>query len=496
MNLKAKTIQGVGWSGISQFIRLLFHFITTVILARLLTPEDFGLLAMTVVFTNFVMIFNDFGLTAALIQHKKTNEEHYSSIFWVNISTGFILTLLVIALAPTIANFYNETRITAIVSVLALTFFISSFGIVQNALFAKKLNFKSLATIEVLAVLISGIMAIILAFSEFGVWSLVWQQIVYSFIATILLWKFSNWRPKFLFKWQRVKELLGFGMNLIGFSFVNYFSRNFDNLLIGKFLGSTSLGFYNLAYKLLLFPLSNISQTIGRVMFPSLSIIQNDKNRVCSAYIKTVRYIATITFPLMFGLLLTAPQCIRIVFGSQWERSIFLVQVLALVGLTQSIASTVGWIYQSQGRTDIMFQWGIFSSFIVSVAFIIGIRWNIEGMTVAYALAGLLLLYPNFVIPFKLIDLKFIYFIKQFKSIFLAALGMGGTIFTLNTFVRTFIETSDLIIFVSSVIIGLISYISLLFVLDKSLCYEIFCLFKQLSYSCKLNLKNCRPKKL
>ena len=480
MNLEEKTIKGISWSGISQFIRLLFHFVTIVILARLLTPEDFGLLAMTVVFTNFVMIFNDFGLTAALIQHKETNEEHHSSIFWVNILTGFILTLLIIALAPIIANFYDEVRITAIVSVLALTFFISSFGIVQSALFARKLNFKSLAIIEVLAVVVSGIMAIIFAFSGFGVWSLVWQQIVRNLITAILLWKFSSWRPRFLFKWKRVKELLGFGMNLVGFGFINYFSRNFDNLIIGKFLGSISLGFYNMAYQLLLFPLNNISNTIGRVMFPSLSIIQNDKEKVRNSYMKATRYISTITFPLMIGLLVIAPQLIRVVFGLQWERSIFLVQSLALVGLLQSIGTTVGWIYQSQGQTKVMFRWGLFSSIIITVSFILGLRWNIEGIAISYVIAGLILTYPNFAIPFKFINLKFTHFVKQFKLIFFASMGMGVIVYASNIFMDSMLVVNDPIILVVAIFTGIISYLSILFILDKPLCCEILSLFKRL----------------
>ena len=480
MNLKTKTIQGVGWSGVSQVIRLVLHFIVIAILARLLTPNDFGLLAMTVVFTGFMMVFCDFGLTAALIQRRKITEEHLSSSFWINVLTGFILTLLLIFLTPIIANFYNESRLTLIISTLSLTFFISSFSIVQTALFTRKLDFKSLAIVEISAVLISGVIAVTLAFSGFGVWSLVWQQLIFVFVRVIFLWKLSNWKPKFLFKWQRFKELLGFSLNFTGFSFINYFSRNFDDLLIGKLFGSISLGFYNLAYQLLLFPLNNISQIIGRVMFPSLSVIQNNKDKVRCSYTKATRYIAIITFPLMIGLLVIAPQFIRVVFGLQWERSIFLVQVFALSGLIQSIGATVGWIYQSQGRTDIMFRWGLFSSIIVIIAFILGLRWNIEGVAVSYMIAGLLLVYPNFAIPFKLINLKFSYFVKQFKSIFLATTGMGGIIFALSVFMNNILGTSDLIILVSAVTVGMVSYVSILFVLDKSFCHEILYLSKQL----------------
>jgi PST family polysaccharide transporter len=336
-----------------------------------------------------------------------------------------------------------------------------------------------------------------MAFSGFGVWSLVWQQVISSFVIVIFLWSFSNWRPKILFRWQRVKELLGFGLNLTGFSFVNYFNRNLDNLLIGKFLGSAPLGFYNLAYQLLLFPLSNISSVIGRVMFPSLSAIQDDKSSVRYIYIKATRYIAAIACPLMMGLLVVAPQFIMVVFGSQWERSIFLVQILALVGLTQPIGATVGWIYQSQGRTDIMFRWGIFSTVVYAMAFIIGLHWNVEGVVIAYAIAGYLITYPAWAIPFKLINLKVGYFIKQFKSIFLATIGMGGIIFAIRLFMKTSMGTTDLVTLVLTAVVGAVSYAGLLFVLDKSLYHEVFQLLKQLKPSPldETHQGNCDSKK-
>jgi len=482
MNLTTKTVQGVGWSGTSQIIRLLLHLGIIAILARLLTPNDFGLLAMVIVFTNFVMIFRDFGLGAALIQYKKLTEEHLSSIFWINVFTGFLLTLLLAALAPVIAYFYGENKLTPIAIVLASTFFISSFGIVQTALFKKELKFKHLAIIEILAVVISGSVAITMAFSGFGVWSLVGQQVIFSFVMVNFLWSFPGWRPKILFQWQKVKELFGFGLNLTGFNFINYFNRNLDDFLIGKFLGSALLGFYNLAYQFLLFP-SIISSIIGRVMFPSLSAIQNDKSKTRYAYIKATRYIAILSFPLMMGLLLLAPQFIMVVFGPQWGRSIFLVQILALVGLVQSIVTTIGWIYNSQGRTDIQLRWGIFATIIVTAAFIIGLHWNLEGVVIAYAIAQIILLYPALAIPFKIINLKVGYFVKRFKTIFLATAEMGGIIFIISFFMKNILGASDIVILILTTLIGIVTYAGLLFILDKSLYQEVFQLLKQLKPS-------------
>lgn len=478
MTLTKRTIKNVGWSGVSQAIRLLGQFAITAILARLLTPKDFGLIAMVVVFTNFVTVFRDFGLAAALIQREEPTEEHLSSMFWLNILTGLILALVLSALAPTIANFYHEDKLVLIIIVLASTFFTSSFGIVQNALFMKELNYKSIAIIWTLAVIISGAVAVILAYNGFGVWSLVYQQVVSSIFLGFLPWAFCKWKPKFLFRWRKIKELLGYGLHLTGFNLVNYFSRNLDNLLIGKFLSSTSLGFYNFAYQLMTFPLNSISSTIGQVMFPSLSIIKNDKEKVRNAYLKATSYIAVVTFPLMLGLLAIAPQFIRVIFGAQWERSIFLVQILAIIGLIQSISTTVGWIFQSQGRTKIMFWWGIITTVILAGAFVLGLRWDIEGVAIAYAVTVILLTYPSFLITFKLIDLRFSQFIKQFRFIFLSAAVMGGVMFGLRLVLENTMWAKDLIILILTIILGIISYIGLLLILEKTIFKEVFQLIK------------------
>jgi len=480
MNLTTRTIHGIRWSVTSQVVRLFIQFGITAILARLLVPDDFGLVAMVVVFANFAVIFRDIGLASAVVQRERLTEEHLSSGFWLCILVGLFLALALSLSAPIISRFYGDARLQPITIALAFTFFISSFGIVQTALLTRELNFKALAIIEILGIVISGVVAVFLAFLRFGVWSLVWRQIVASIVTVVLLWSVSKWRPKFVFSWKRLSELLGFGLNLTGFNFVNYFNRNLDNLLIGKFLGSLPLGFYNLAYRLLLFPLGNISSVIGKVMFPSLSAIQSDKARVRLAYQKGTRYIAVVTFPLMVGLVILAPQFVRVVFGPQWDRSIFLVRVLASVGIWQSVSSTVGWIYLSQGRTDVLLKWGLFSVCVYATSFTIGLRWNVEGVAVAYAVTALLLTYPGLAIPFRFIDLHVAHFVRQFGSIFSAAVGMSGIVLALRIVLKDAAGISDWMTLVVSVTVGVASYTGLLLVLDRKMCQEIFQLLRHL----------------
>lgn len=469
VGLRTKTVKGIFWTVASQLIRLVVGFVTLAILARFLAPSAFGLMAMAAVFANMFIILNDLGLPSAIIQKKDVTEEHLSSSFWLNLLEGTLVTVILIALAPLIAKFYSNNDLTMIIIVLSFIFAISSIGMIQSAIFSKMLNFKTLAIIEIASSVSAAGVAIVLAVCGFGVWSLVAQSLVSTVIMSMMLFILSKWKPKLIFRWQPVRELLSFGLNLFGFNIVNYLSRNLDNLLIGKVLGARQLGFYDIAYRLLLFPVANVSAVIGRVMFPALSVIQNDKEAVRSAYIRATRYIGTITFPLMAGLIVLAPQLVRVAFGTKWERSIFLIQVLAVVGLLQSIATTRGWIFLSQGRAKALFRLGLALAAVYAFAFLIGLHWNVEGVAVAYAIAVILALYLGYAIAFRYIDLRFWHFARQFLTIALAAGGMASVILGLRFLLEKVWRAGDLTILIVGVVSGSATYLGLLLLFDKGL---------------------------
>jgi len=473
MSLKHRTTRGIGWTFASQVTRLVVTFTVTAILAHLLSPRDFGLMAMVVVFMNVFLVMNDMGLPAALIQKKEITEEHISSAFWLNLAEGLVLTGILALLSPVIAGFYGRSALTAIVLVLSTTLFISSFGMIQLALFSKDLDFKLPAVAEIISVVLSGGVAVAMAYGGSGVWSLVGQAVSYSVLLAALLWFMSGWTPKFIFRWSAAWELLSFGLHLMGFGLVNYFNRNLDNLLIGKFEGAATLGFYNLAYRLLLFPLQSISTVIGRVMFPALSTIQDNKEKVRQGYISANRYIATITFPLMTGLAILAPQFVRVFFGIKWDRSIFLIQVLAFAGLFQSVETTVGWLFQSQGRTDILLKWGIFSAAVCAGAFGIGLLWSAEGVAVAYLIVELLLLWPTLWLAFRLIDLKVFRFMRSLFTIALATAGMAVVTLGVRLALEKLVKAGDLVTLLVSAVVGTVTFVLLLLALDRPLVREL-----------------------
>lgn len=472
MTIEQKTIGGVKWSGISQFMRIGTQGITSVILARLLLPEDFGLLGMAIVFTGLVAIFNDMGIGSALVHKQDLNQKNLSSIFWFNLLIGALAMSILILAAPLIARFYDQNSLTSMISVMSISFLFTSLSMVQNSLLLKELRFRKLTLLELTSTISASLLGISLAYLGYGVWSLVWQNVSMTFIYAALVWITEHWTPKLHFNWGDIKTIIGFSANLSGFSLLNYFSRNADYLLIGKFLGATALGYYTLAYTMMLFPLSNISSVLSKVMFPALSQIQHDNSKFKLFYLKSTKYIAFVSFPIMLGLFAIADEFVLVVFGTKWVPVIFLIKVLSIVGLVQSIVTTVGSIYLAKGRTDWMFRWGIFASTIAVGAIIIGLRWGINGVAVCYAIATLLLIYPNFAIPFRLIDLRFTDFVLNLKKEIATSLIMFAIVMVIVTIQRYYLISSGIIL-ANGILIGVMSYLIAVITFNKSTYKEL-----------------------
>jgi O-antigen/teichoic acid export membrane protein len=451
------------------------------ILARLLTPNDFGLIAMVLVFSNFVAIFSGVGLPSAIVQKQEVSDETLSSTFWISVGVGALLTFALAVAAPLIAAFYSQPRLIPIVVFLSTTFFIASFSNVSYGLLQKRMNFKALAIIGVCATGISGTIGVFLAFSGYGVWSLAWFTFLGSVLTAVFTLIYARWVPHFLLGLQHMKGLLGFGANFTGFSFVNYFAQNMDNLLVGRFLGSVALGFYNLAFNLLVLPVSSISDVVGRVMFPALSIIQHDKQLVRKTYVTANRYIAAVSFPLMIWVLVAAPQLIRVIYGPKWISVIPLIQIFALAGLEQSIETNVGWIFLSQGRTDVLFKVGIFTTVLLVIAFVVGLPYGVEGVVLAYTVAIYLKAYPVFFISFRLIDMTVTHVLAPLWSVTLAALTLGIVAFLLQISLEKLGVTQDLTILAVVTAASLLTYSVVLFLLDKELLSGIVRLLGQLT---------------
>ncbi len=470
-DLKNRSVTGVKWSTLSQVFRQGAQLITTLILARLLAPSDFGLLGMAVVVTGFIAIFKDLGTSAAIIQKQDLSKELLSSIFWLNAGFGFLSTAVVFLGAPLGGLLYKNPQVVPVLRVLSVSFAISGVSILHQSLMERSLNFRALGKIEITAVFCSSFAGIGFALLGGGVWSLVVQSLTLVTVTTILLWFSSRWRPSLIFRWREVKSVSSYSLNLTGFSIFNYFSRNADYFLIGRYLGAENLGYYTLAYRILLFPLQNISAVIGRVMFPVYSSIQDDNRRFGEIYLKVAATIGFISFPLMAGVFILAKPFVLTVFGAKWEAVILLIMILAPVGLFQSIGTTVGAIYQAKGRTDWMFRWGVGTGLLLIAVFIMGLRWGITGVAGGYAIAVLLLSYPQFAIPFRLINLKVLQLAKTLAPSFANSVLMAFSLLFIKSLFPH--DSEEGITFTLCVISGIAIYLLLSAIFNKKQLEEL-----------------------
>jgi len=416
---------GVLWSGISQAGRVLLQTGALVLLSRLLPPTDFGLLAMASVVTALVNLLRDMGTASAVIQRDVLESELLDTVFWFNIGLGITLGVLVALLSIPIAAAFNQPRLAGVLTTLALSFPIASSAAVHQALMERGLQFRTLARIEISSALLALAVAAVAALSGLGVYSLVLNALIATVISTVQLWFASSWRPTLRWDREQLRQLRGFSGNLVSFQLLNYFARNADTMLIGRFLGAADLAWYNMGYKLMLFPLTNLSAVVFRSLFPVLSRQQKDVASFGSLYLRATGTIALFTAPLMAGIWVLRKPFVEVFFGEKWLPVADVLGWLAPIGWMQSVLSTVGLIYLGVGQTRTMMRWGVFASAMTLLGFVVGLQWGYLGVARSYVVVNLLLFYPGFAIPLRMLGLHFTDLLKSIAPQLLTAIMMA-----------------------------------------------------------------------
>ena len=424
-NLRRRTVSGVSWSAVAQLVTQCFTWAISIIVARLVGPRAYGLIAMAAVFSGFAMLFSDLGLSAAIIQRANLEKKHLDTAFWINIASGVLMTVLMAGLAPVIAAFYREPRLIWITIISALQFTLVSINVVEQALIRREMRFRALAGIQITSTVIGGTIALSMAFAGMGVWSLVAQPLCSSSIRVLLFWRVAQWRPSLSFDIEAGKELFGFSGYVLASYIVQYWARNADNLLVGRLIGAQALGIYSRAYTMMLLPVNQITTVVSGVVVPALCSIQKDMVRVKRSYLRAVRILSLITFPVMTGLFVTSEQLILVLLGREWLGVIPIFKILCGVGLLQSITGTSRWIYHSQGRTALMFKMSVTGSLGCIVAFLVGIRWGVLGVAWAYCIFCLIWWYPVWTTCSGIIGLSFSKMVKTLLPCFVCAAVMG-----------------------------------------------------------------------
>ena len=393
MNLQQETIRGILWSGGTSAVTTALNFVTVAVLAHLLSPGDFGLMGMVLAVIGFVTLVGDLGLGSAVIQTKDLTPSHCSTFFYLNVLLGTLLSVIVYVLGPPLALFFGRSELTPLVRSISFILVFLTCGSTFRTLLQRDMKFKNLAVVDMIGTLAYGIVSIVLGFKSFGVYSLLGGFAARQFIELAVLWTLVRYKPVPVFRPKEILHLVRFGTYVLGERLLNYGNRNLDNILIGKILGADALGYYSLAYQLMFVPTSKISQVIGKVTYPVFSKIQDDDERMRRGYLAMIRYVSLIAFPLMMTVFVVAPEFIPSIYGIAWKPSILILQIFCLVGIVESVGSTVGGVLYAKGRADIAFKYNIINLLVVCGAIIAGLSYGIVGVAIALAVVSVFLGY-------------------------------------------------------------------------------------------------------
>lgn len=435
-SLKKKTVNGVIWSAIDRFSTQGIQFVFSILIARLLMPSDYGVIAMLGIFLAVSNTFIDSGFGTALVQKANRTETDFSTVFYFNIVVAIILYGLLWLASPYIAAFYNIPMLKDVTRVVALTLIFSALGGIQGAKLSIAINFKTRAIISLISALSTGCLGLYLAYSGYGAWALVFQTVFSSLLNTILLWCFVRWMPSLVFSWQSFRQLFSFGSKLLASALLDTIYNNVYTLIIGKVYSSSSLGLYSRASGLAQYPSSNITGVLQSVTFPVLCSIQNDEERLADAYKRFIRMSAFVVFPLMIGLASVAEPFIRVVLTDKWEGTIYLLQIVCFSMMWYPIHAINLNILQVKGRSDYFLKLEIIKKIQGVCILCITVPISIVAMCYGSIVSSLLSLVWNTYYTKRLIGYGFFSQIKDLLHIIIHSLLMGGIVLLVTHFIE------------------------------------------------------------
>jgi O-antigen/teichoic acid export membrane protein len=397
MSLKKQAVSGVKWTSIASIINAVLQLIQLIILTRILNPTDFGLMALVTMVIGFSEMFIDIGVSNAIIYKQEITTKQLSSLYWINIIIGIIFFILLILFAPFISEYYENEKLNPLIQLVAITFLIKPWGQQYMVILQKELNFNKIAKTDVVSKFISFVVIISLAFLNFGVYSLAIGSIVFSIFTTIgyNLYGRSFYKPQLYFKIKDIEDFLKFGLYQMGEKTINYFSSQFDTILIGKLLGIETLGIYNVAKNLVTKPSSIINPIITKVSFPLMAKINNDIIKLKEVFLRMVNYLSMVNFPIYFLLATLAKPVVSLLFGNNWNSTIPIIQILSFTYLLRSIGNPSGSLLLSRGKAKTAFYWNLIIFILYPISVIIGSLWGIIGISWSTLVLQMLLLIPN-----------------------------------------------------------------------------------------------------
>ncbi len=474
-NLKKTTISALFWSFFERIGQQVIQFVIAVILARLLAPEEFGLIAMLGIFMAVAQSFIDSGFGYALIHKQDATHVDECSIFYFNILVGVIAGALLCFAAPWIAAFYNTTLLVPITQALSLNLVINAFGLIQTSLLTKKIDFKAQLKVSLIATFLSGIIGVGMAYNGFGVWSLVAHSLTQNLFRTCLLWFIMSWRPSWTFSFRSLRTFFPFGSKLLFSGLLNTIFENIYLVVIGKLFSPASLGFYARAKSIQELPVMNISTSVARVTYPVFSSIQGDKARLKTGVRKALSSMAMLNFPLMIGLAIVSEPLVRVLLTDKWLPCVPYLQLLCVVGLLYPLHVINLNVLLAQGRSDLFLRLEILKKILIAVAIAITYRWGISAIIIGQIGISLVAYYLNSYYTGKLLDYTIIQQIKDVRPFLIISCIMGGIVYGLK-FMQLI---NDYILLLLQIIFGSILYIGLCYFARIPTFFEMMGMIKQ-----------------
>lgn len=424
MSIKQKAIKGALWTAIQNWVSQAGAFVVFFVLARLLQPEDFGLIALANVFLAFMQAFLEQGFAQALIQQDELDHDSLDTAFWSNVAIGLLLTCSTWIFADWIAGFFNQQQLAPILRCLSLVFLLNASRSTQQAILERNFAFKELAVRSILGIFLGGIVGITMAVAGLGVWSLVWQQITNEIVGTLVLWKASNWLPRFKFSFYVFGNLFRFGSSILALNLVSFFNTRINDFLIGYCFGPVVLGYYSISYRLLQVSVQLLVRTTSSISLPVFSRLRHDPQRFRSAYYTVTRLTSAIAFPFFLGIAVLAPQLVVVIFGEKWLATVPLIQILALSGILKSVTFFKSSVLIAMGKPAQTVHLKSLSVILNLIAFAIAYRFGIVAVTAATVMKGIVVFPIGQWVISRTISIPFGAYLRQFVSPLVSSLFM------------------------------------------------------------------------
>lgn len=475
-NLKQQAVSGIIWTFSQQFSVQLINFGVQIILARLLMPDDFGLIAMLMVFVSIGQSLMDGGMTSSLIRMKDPKQVDFSTVFVTNLGVSIIIYALVFTAAPFIADFYDQELLKDILRVFALTFVIRSFVAVHIAKLTKEMNFKTQMKLQIPSTIVGAIVGVVMAYSGYGVWSLVWLNLTQTIVFTIQNWIFIKWRPSLIFDKDRFKYHFNFGYKLTLSGLLDTIYNDAYRIVIGKFFSPAQVGFFNQAETMRLFPVQQIGSVMGKVTYSLFSNIEGD-DKLRSAYKTTMKLVLFVVIPIMLILILIAEEGFVFLFGEKWLPAVPYFQILAIASIIRPISSYNLNILKVKGRSDLFLKVEVIKKVIGVIAIAIGLPFGVMGLVISLTAVSFLFTTINMLFCGNLINYPLLAQVKDISKLF--AFGIVTYLISYLAYVSIikYIENNILIILAIGLLFASI-YLSLVFIFEKNLVKQIKSIIK------------------